>query len=539
MKRTNIAAIDLGSNSFHLVIVRLKSIESSMQKFEVESRSQFEILYKQREVVRLNDLSFYDSNLINNRSISRALEVLKVFKEKADEFNAEIFAVATSVIREAPFSEKFISIVKGKLGFEIQVAAGFEEARLIYLGVLQGLDVFNKQILLIDIGGGSTEFLIGRRGKVIYTASLKLGAVRLTRDFFGFKDYYDDLSKKKCEEFIREKLETVIKPIKKIGYDEVIGTAGTLTSLGSMIHETLNDSLPIHGKTINSTQLKTLVLKILSCKSFYELKSIPYIDESRLDIIMAGAMITKEVFDGLKIYDMTLSTYAFREGIIIDALEKVYLKDSFAYSSTLPENLYFNQKIKSALNLAKFYDTDIYHILHVRKISLLLFDELKSLHKLDENSRELLEFASILHDIGYNISPQKHHKHSYHLIINSALVGFSNEELKIIATIARYHRKSLPQKTHKVLIDFSNDEFKKIEILSAILRLADALEKTHSALINDLKIIPMNSKRKFKLVLRYLTNTPKMEFWTAQKRKSALEKALKVKFELNLEKIII
>lgn len=539
MTKPNIAAIDLGTNSFHLVIVKLRQDEFSRQKYEIESKSQFEILYRQREVVRLNRFLSTSSNLLENENVQYALRILEDFKRKADDFDAEVFAVATSAIREADFREEFVLMVKEKLGFNVKVVSGFEEAKLIYLGVLQGLDVFNKQILLIDIGGGSTEFLIGRRGKILYTASLKLGAVRLTQEFFHFKDSFDELSKKECDEFIQKQLDSIIKPIKKVGFDEVIGTAGTLSSIARTIHQIANENKTIHGKIINQNEVNNLTSKIISSNNIEELRKIKNIDESRLDIILAGSMIIKRIFDKLNLYEMTLSTYALREGIIIDAIEKIFLKNSLTYSFSLDEKLISNNRIKSVIELAQFYDSDLDHSFHVRKLSLLIFDELKSIHKLDNYARDLLDYASILHDIGYNISPQNHHKHSYNLIIHSNLVGFTEKELKLIANIARYHRKALPKKQNKHLAEFNDYEFNLVQTLSAILRLADGLEKTHSALIKDIKVFPTSSKKNFKLLLRYLTNPPEMELWTANKRKSALEKALKVKFELNLEKISI
>lgn len=540
MNPQRIAAIDLGTNSFHLVIVELKNLERLRSIEELEASRNFEILYRQREIVRINFGSGKETDYLTEDGIQRALKVLKEFKEKIDEYGAKVHAIATSAIREAKNRDEFISFVKQNLGIEIKIVSGFEEARLIYLGVLQGLNVYDKQILLIDIGGGSTELLVGKRGKILYAGSFKLGAVRLTQVFFdGGKNFSDD-RKRDCEEFIRKTIDQNLKPIKDLGFELVIGTSGQIQSIARLLYLSGTDAekfKTFHGQYFTSKQFDKVSKKILGATSLEELQIIPQLDEKRAEIIVPGTLILKVIMDALKIDRITVSAYALREGIIIDAIEKYYKEEQKLKEISDEAEKIKEQKLKEVIEFAKSYNVDLKHSLQVKKIALKIFDELKPLHNLDENARELLEYAAILHDIGYYISVAKHHKYSYFIIRNSNLVGFSEKEIELIANVARYHRKATPKEKHPNFNQLNEDEKRIVQILSAILRLSDGLEKTHSALINDIKIIPDNGNKSYIMILRYLTYPPETELWAAEKRKKIIEKLLDIKIQLKLEQL--
>lgn len=539
MNNKRIAAIDLGTNSFHLLIVELRDINSNSISIENGINRSFNILYKQREIVRINIGKKNNPKFLPEEGIQRALNVLDEFKEKIDEFDAEVFAVATSAIREAENRDEFLKLVNDKLGIEINVVSGYEEARLIYLGVLQGLNVYNKQILLIDIGGGSTELLIGKRGKVLFVSSLKIGAVRLAQRFFNQSENFSEHQKKKCENFIEQIVVPNIKPIKKIGYDQVIGTSGEIQAIARMIFNEVYDTYnykPIDNVEFTYKQFEKVSKKIFNAKSLNELKSLPALDEKRSEIILPGTLILKVLLEKLNIDRITVSASALREGIIIDALEKIQKKEATKRHLLSESEKRKNKRLKSVIEFAKSFDVDLKHSEQVKKISLQIFDELQTIHKLTNFHRELLEYAAILHDIGYYISPLKHHKHSYNIIKNSELVGFTSEEIEIIANITRYHRKALPDDKHENFANLSEENKKVVKILSAILRMSDGLEKTHAALINSIKSI-QTKKDEIVLVLRYLTHPPDTELWAAKKRKRVLENVLNIKIDFQLEKL--
>ncbi len=540
MNSKRIAAIDLGTNSFHLVIVEAKNLEISHSLEEIEATKNFEILYRQREIVRINFGSGKETNYLTKEGIERAIKALKNFKKKIDEFNADIYAVATSAIREAENRDEFLSYVKENLGIEINVVSGYEEARLIYLGVLQGLNLYDKQILLIDIGGGSTELLIGKRGRILFAGSFKVGAVRLTQMFFDGGKIFTNDRKQECEDYVRMVLDQNLKPIKDLGFEEVIGTSGQIQSIARMLYLQGTDKekyKTFHGQEFTSKQFEKISNKILSATSLVDLQSIPQLDEQRAEIIVPGTIILKVIFEILKIDRITVSAYALREGIIIDAIEKFYKNEQRKLEISSEAEKLKLERLKNVIEFAKSYNVDLKHSFQVQKIALKIFDELQMLHNLDSKARELLEYAAILHDIGYYISAVKHHKYSYYIIRSADLIGFSEREIELIANIARYHRKATPKEKHSNFSKLNEEEKRTVQILSAILRLSDGLEKTHSALINDIKIISENKNNSFVMILRYLTHPPETELWAAEKRKKIIEKLLDIKLNLKLEQL--
>lgn len=540
MHPQRIAAIDLGTNSFHLVIVELKDIDKVTSIEEIESKGNFEVLYRQREVVRINVGENKETNILTKEGIERAIKVLEKFKKKIDEYGAIPNAIATSAIREAQNRNEFLNYVKNNFGFEIKIVSGFEEAKLIYLGVLQGLNIYDKQILLIDIGGGSTELLIGKRGRILFASSFKIGAVRLTQMFFDGGKSFTEEKKSECEEYIKKIISEGIKPIKEIGFEQVVGTSGEIQAIARLLYLHENETgefKTFHGVDFTTKQFEKVAKRILKSETLDDLKNIETLDEKRAEIIVAGTLILKVILEKLKIDKVTVSNFALREGIIIDAIEKLYKKELSIGEYPDKDDVKRSERLNNVLEFAKSYNVDLKHSNQVRKIALKIFDELRELHSLDSNARELLEYASILHDIGYHISPKQHHKHSYYIIKNSDLVGFSEKEIDLIANIARYHRKALPKEKHKNFKNFDEKEKRLIKILSGILRLSDGLEKTHSALINDIKIIQNGNGNSYTMVLRYLTHPPESEMWAAEKRKKVIEDLFDIKINLRLEKL--
>src|SRR5512138_689145 len=196
MHNPRLAAVDIGTNSFHLIIAEA----------DIESGS-FKILGREKEIVRLGSGST-DMKYLSPEAITRGIETLKLFKGLADSAEAPLRAIATSAVREASNQYEFIRKAWNEAGVKIEVASGYEEARFIYLGVLQALQVFDKQILLIDIGGGSTEFLIGQKREILYDNSLKLGAIRFTQKFFE-PDKIESKEIKECRKYIQGNMNPV------------------------------------------------------------------------------------------------------------------------------------------------------------------------------------------------------------------------------------------------------------------------------------------------------------------------------------------
>ena len=512
-----LAAIDIGTNSFHLVIAK------------IDSKKRFTVLTRDKEVVRLGSSS-NDMKYISAESIERGVETLKRFKMICDSYNAEIIAVATSATREAMNKEEFLRRVVEETGIEINIVSGYEEARLIYLGVLQSLDIYKKKILLIDIGGGSTEFLIGQKGEVIIASSLKIGAVRLTNKFsLNEKVNKNDL--KNSKNFVKGAINQIVRTLEDVDYDLVVGSSGTINSIGSIINAENNISevtdTNLNGFFIRKKPLHNALEKIFDADTRQERLKIPGLDPKRADIITAGGVILGQIFDELKLDKMTLSGYALREGIIMNYIQQRSGEYDFGHLTDVRYN--------SVIHLGDRTNYEKAHANQVLILSNKIFDfiEQNSDSEFSEDEREYLEAAALLHDIGYYISHTSHHKHSYYLIRNSEMLGFNDKEIEIIANVARYHRKSLPKSKHEAYSKLDPQSQTLVRKLAGILRIADALDRSHKSVVKD---IDMKLKDKvLEINLKTDKKDPSLEIWGANIRKGLFEETfgydVKIKYE--------
>jgi exopolyphosphatase/guanosine-5'-triphosphate,3'-diphosphate pyrophosphatase len=501
-----LAAIDIGTNSFHLVIAK------------VNDEGIVKILSKDKEVVRLGKSSS-DMKYISLEAMERAVTTLKRFKIICDSFNAEIRAVATSATREALNRDEFINKVFDRTGISIEVVSGFEEARLIYLGILQAINVYDSRILLIDIGGGSTEFLVGEKGQVHYANSIKLGAVRLTEKFFKDGKFKKD-SIENARLHVRSIINPIVRHIKEQKYDFVIGTSGTITTLGTMIYskKTGEDTseFNFNNYKYSSSELLEMVKELLNAETISQVKQFEGLESQRADIISAGAIIFEQIVKEVDIKDITLSSYALREGILFDTVDKEH--------NTLVSADMKNIRYRSVINLAKHCGYDETHTAKVLNFANRIFDSLKEKYDLTEKDNDILEAATILHDIGHSISQAQHHRHSYYLIKNSELLGFNNDEIEMIANVARYHRKSHPKVKHMEFNKLSASNKRKVKMLSGILRIADGLDRGHNAVVKDIQISIQDSAYKIKVEAEP-SKDPILEVWGANMRKELFEES--------------
>ncbi|PLX31263.1 MAG: exopolyphosphatase, partial [Ignavibacteria bacterium] len=280
-----LAAIDLGTNSFHLVIA------------DVKSNGKFTVVGKDKEGVRLGE-GMTDMKHLSEDACDRALDTLRRFSLLAQSHDAPIRAIATSAVREALNRDALVQRVRDELGLEIEVVSGFEEARLIYLGVLQALPVYNKRALLVDIGGGSTEFLLGERGGVQYANSLKLGAVRLTRRYFLGKTI-KAREIEECRAHLIGALNPIVRAMKGRQVDVHVGSSGTILNVAGMILAAKGEyyNYDEGNVTITLKDLRGIVETVIAHKTVERRRQLPGIDPGRADIITAGVLILEQVFE--------------------------------------------------------------------------------------------------------------------------------------------------------------------------------------------------------------------------------------------------
>jgi len=312
MAPKRLAAVDIGTNSIHLIIAEV-----------FPETGKFKILNREREMVRLGSGSG-DMKFLSKEAIGRGLDTLKRYKALADAANAPVRAIATSAVREAINRNDFIDLVRDYTGIKVEVVSGVEEARYIYLGVLQALPVYDRKILLIDIGGGSTEFLIGRQRKILYDDSIRLGAVRLTNRFFD-SEQVNPKAVEECRIHIKGVMKPVIREIRKFDFEQAVGASGTVVSVAGMVsfRRSGENEKRLNNFTFSKNELSETVDQIIEAGSVKKIAKLPGLHPERADIILAGVLVLEQIFKELDLKAMTVSEFALREGIILDSIEKM------------------------------------------------------------------------------------------------------------------------------------------------------------------------------------------------------------------------
>jgi exopolyphosphatase / guanosine-5'-triphosphate,3'-diphosphate pyrophosphatase len=470
-----IAAIDIGTNSVHMVVVRV-----------IASLPAFSIIAREKETVRLGDRDPLTGNL-TPAAIDRARGALKRCQEVAKSLNvSQIIAVATSAVREAPNGHEFVRAIETELGLAVNIISGQEEARRIYLGVLSGVEFNNTPHLIIDIGGGSTELILGDSHEPRTLSSTKIGAVRLTAEFIPTNPV-SDRSLSYLQAFVRGQLERPIDEIKanlRPGETpKMVGTAGTIETIAAVLNSDKNGHVPdrIHGFKIQLSELRNLINR-LRRMTVAERTTIEGISDRRAEIIIAGAVVLQEAMTMLGMQSLSVCERSLREGVIVDwMLTQGLIEDRLKYQGSIRE--------RSTLKIAGKYGVDLPHSERVAELALSLFDQTYGqLHTWDKSIRQLLWSASILHNSGHFVSHDAHHKHSYYLIRYGELLGYTEAEIDVIANIARYHRKSAPKKKHQNLQNLTKEQKSIVSQLSAILRVAVALDRRRIGAIKDVRL---------------------------------------------------
>lgn len=461
------AAIDIGTNSMHLVVARLAE------------HGGFEILTSEKETVRLGQ-GGGEMKLLAPDAIERGLAALERMAQVATSFgDVDLIAVATSAVREAANRDDFLDRARQLTGIEIEVISGFEEARLIHLGVLQALPVFDQRLLLVDIGGGSTEFLVGQGADPIEARSMKLGAIRLTERFFseaiadGRRPTAQEVDD--CRHYVRAALALVGSELGGHQPEIAIGSSGTATTIAAMAAAERGDDVrQMNGVTFTAAELAAVVERVISAK---DRSRVGGLDDKRADIILGGALLLDEVFAVFELEEMTISDYALREGVLFDRFADQSGRDLR------------DLRRANLLRLARQLDPDPEHAEHTALLSGQLFDRSRALHGLDDDARELLEAAAIVHNVGLFISHSSHHKHSYYVIRNSEqLTGFTEHEIELIAVVARYHRKSRPSEKHPEFAALSVDDQRLVRQLAGMLRVAIGLDRRHARVVQTMRV---------------------------------------------------
>ncbi len=509
-----LAFLDIGTNSIRMVLL------------EVRKNHTFTVIREEKEVVRLGE-GLFVRGLLQKKAMDRAINVCRHFLEMAYAFRVgEVVAVATCATREAKNQQDFLSRLVDEAGLHVQVVSGREEARLIYLGVSSGFHLEDKKTLFIDIGGGSTEISLGDQYEYENLESLGLGAIRLTSMFLkdGGRGAVGDKLYEKMKKYSKNKMYRAVERLDATKVKFVVGTSGTIINLAEIARKKFHPSMSKKELNLKYKELKLLCAQLRQM-TLAERRKIAGMNPGRADIIVAGAIILETLMEELDIKELEISRRGLQHGMFVDYLMRhgLYLQ---------PEQISVRQK--SVLLLGRSCNIDEQHAKRVQTLAVELFDSSKKLHlhSLSKSERELLLYASFLHDIGNFISFNSHHKHSHYLISNADLLGFNLEESKIIAATARYHRKRLPHKRDEEFSSLGKKSKKVVLILSMLLRLAEKLERSHTNCVKKACFSSVDDK--YAVLMIESDEECDLERWGVENSKKVFRKVFDKKLRLQI-----
>jgi exopolyphosphatase/guanosine-5'-triphosphate,3'-diphosphate pyrophosphatase len=499
---TSLGAIDVGTNSIHLVMA------------EISPDGDFRILGRDKEMVLLGQGGFVQ-HVLTTRAMNDGLATLKRFMKMARlKGITRLNAVATSAVREARNGGVFVSRVRDQLGLDLQVVSAEEEARLIYLAVRHAIDLGEGDNLIADIGGGSLEVIVGNAQRAEVLASLKLGASRLAELFIHSDPPAPD-ELRALRHHVEQSLEPLADRIGPRRFDHAVATSGTVQNLATICayRRGLREIEPVTQLRIERGEIKAL-LSDLSEMPRAERSRIPGIDARRVDSLLPATVLLNSLMRAFGISEFEYCDMAVREGMILDHIARH--RAGLRARATWPD-----PRTRSALYLGERCGYRREHAEQVSRLALSLFDQLAGLHGLGARDRDLLKYGCLLHDVGDLISHKAHHKHSYYLIRNGGLQGFSEPEIEVIANLARYHRKGRPKKSHYSYQNLDEADRPAVRRMIPLLRLANALDRTHYSVVDRVECRVMKDRVE---LLVHTGKDAELELWTAGQHRGLFAK---------------
>jgi exopolyphosphatase/guanosine-5'-triphosphate,3'-diphosphate pyrophosphatase len=458
------AAVDIGSNSVR------------MQAAEVLPGGGTRILASDREVTRLG-ASVFSSGSIDPDAMKFVIETLTRMAETYRKLDViGVRAVATSAVRDAANQQEFIARASEALGTPVETISGQEESRLIHLGVESRWPHPDQRVLIVDVGGGSAEIILAHDGEMVEAFSRPLGAVRLTEVFLK-SDPPEDIELHRMNEYIEEKLAVARRHIGSRRIDRLIATSATAASIVSIIHRIPRDRRDAADRLRASTREVRKVYQTLARKDLAHRRKVAGIGPRRAEIIIAGIAVFLRVLEDFKKPSLFYSAAGVRDGIIADLAARGVGKELSRLS---------REQRAVVERMARRYGVEVQHARKVANLAHSLFDSLAALHGLPPEYGKLLEAASYLHDTGHYVSDVGHHKHSYYLVVNSDMPGFTRSERTMIAMLCRYHRKAMPAPHHDAFNELNGDSRKAITLMAPLLRIADSLDRSHEQRVEHL-----------------------------------------------------
>jgi exopolyphosphatase / guanosine-5'-triphosphate,3'-diphosphate pyrophosphatase len=494
-----LAAIDVGSNSVHMIIA------------DVAPEGHLEVVDRVKEMVRLGRRSFTTGRL-TEESMDMAVHALAHFRRLADVRRVgRMRAVATSAVREAHNRAEFIKRIRRETGIAVEVISGADEAKLIFVAARHALGLEGGPHLLLDVGGGSAELVLVKDGRPLWMRSVKLGAARLTEHFLT-DDPPTVAQRRRLEKHLDAQIGELMQAAKQARVVRVIGTSGTINTMVAMARASRGEELGrLHGAIASAAEVTHISRQLLEANAAMR-SDLPGIDAKRADQMAAAGMLADFVLRRSGAPELIACTWAIREGLLLGLARATDARGS-------------QEARRRSINaLATRFSGANQHGRQVANLALKLFDATALVLGLPENGRELLEYSALLHDIGHAIDHDRHNRHSYYLIKNAELLGFDSLEIEVIALAARGHRKQGAQLESPELRSLSAPKRRLVRGLAAILRVADALDRSHFGFVK--KIDVTYSPGRLEIEVGSAREKADLELWTCERRTDLLAKLL-------------
>jgi exopolyphosphatase/guanosine-5'-triphosphate,3'-diphosphate pyrophosphatase len=505
-----VATIDIGSNSIKLLVARL----------DPEDPDHYEEVLREKEMVRLAQETL-TTGVLSDEAMADGIDCIQRYAALARAAGAErISAVATCAVREAKNGPEFVRQVRRETGVRVAVISGEEEGRLTMRAVRLDLPASCDPLLVVDIGGGSTEVVVAKGDEIELAESLDLGAVRLTERFVK-SDPISARDERRLTRAIRSRLKKLRKAVRKTRFRTAVGTSGTILAVASIATALRRRPHAGSGHLAVSRRDVERAVRLLVRTNLKQKLRVPELDAQRRDIITAGGVLLLSIMEALNIGELLVSARSIRDSLVLESPSSARLGEER------------DARRSSVERLARRAGTPTAHAARVKDFAVRLFDLTHALHQLSPLEREWLEHAAYLHDVGLAVSYQRHHHHSYYLIVNGGMKGFTRDEIEVIAQVARYHRKALPSEKHQPFRRL--DPWKKpvVEKLAALLRLADGLDRTHRGHVRD---VDVEVRRKKIVVTAAAAGPAELELWATGEKAGLFEEVFGRRVDLKMRK---
>jgi len=502
-----LAAIDIGSNSIRQIVA------------DVSPTGSIRVVDEMKAAPRLG-AGVPESGVLSETSMRQALDALTRMATLARQLGASrIEAVATSAVRDAANGLTFLELVRAETGLKVKVLKGEEEARLSFRSAVAHFELGVGRTVVMDIGGGSLELALSADGLLERLISLPFGAIRLTEEFLGPRPRRKDV--RKLRAFIRDDIRKML-PVRDWRGAQVIGSGGTFTNLAGiyLMRQGVQTARTTHGTRLPRTDLEH-VLDMLQEMSPEQRAAVPGLNPARSDIIVAGFAVAAEVMARLESRELIVSAYGIREGLLLETARVV---PTFADRGEARE--------RSVREFAERCHYEEPHARHVQRLSLQLFDSIGPRIGLSASDRQILSDAALLHDVGYHINYEKHHKHSYHLIVHADMLGMTPEEQVAIANVARYHRGAAPKRKHPNYGALDRGLRRRIRKLAAILRVADGFDRGHIGAVERVKVRWLDRAVRLTAMANRRAQSLRLDLWGAARKSLLLAEVVGVPVEV-------